>query len=492
MITEQMIPMIIVPTTFLFVLLIILIAKAPKAGAWIVGGLIFMLPILLYRVSMSGALAHEEAIPVVVVPVTFLFVLLVVLLAKAPKVGTGLIVAIVVMAMLSLFLWPRALRRMAAGDQVTKVATISRVEQPWTEDAEARMAVVKESNRVLESYVQAPPVAAESPTAAPIPPEPSTPTAPSPIWAEGVEREFEAGIYPSVLAAARALGRRTVQPIRTVIDDPNAVVKVILFQEGNERGIVSAFGQALENELPGVQYSLEADLRNIHPGEVGLTLRREGTIQEERRHNEGTGLTIVQPVEGGRIVATAYTESRRASAETDYIDKPWIENFASFANTRPSEHFIVVRSNGTCTSEAEANQQVLDDARARLTEAVGKHGRLPVPAITATDVLNGGFVVDQFAQSFDGSAAKIWRKAMLIDVSGSKLAQLSSQKTHESREMRMTWARMGFSVIGVTVLIGVIYFFLNMATMGYYEWSLRIAGVVLAIVAVISVLMVVR
>jgi hypothetical protein len=28
--------------------------------------------------------------------------------------------------------------------------------------------------------------------------------------------------------------------------------------------------------------------------------------------------------------------------------------------------------------------------------------------------------------------------------------------------------------------------------MGYYEWSLRIAGIVLAIVAVISVLMVVR
>jgi len=42
MITEQMIPMIIVPTTFLFVLLIILVAKAPKAGAWVVGGLVLL------------------------------------------------------------------------------------------------------------------------------------------------------------------------------------------------------------------------------------------------------------------------------------------------------------------------------------------------------------------------------------------------------------------------------------------------------------------
>ena len=56
----------------------------------------------------------------------------------------------------------------------------------------------------------------------------------------------------------------------------------------------------------------------------------------------------------------------------------------------------------------------------------------------------------------------------------------------------MTIARMGFSAAGVVVLIAVIYFFLNMATMGYYEWSLRIAGIVLAIVALISVLMIVR
>jgi hypothetical protein len=56
----------------------------------------------------------------------------------------------------------------------------------------------------------------------------------------------------------------------------------------------------------------------------------------------------------------------------------------------------------------------------------------------------------------------------------------------------MSFARMALSAVGVIVLIGVIYFFLNMATMGYYEWSLRIAGVVLAIVAVLSVLMVVK
>ena len=65
-------------------------------------------------------------------------------------------------------------------------------------------------------------------------------------------------------------------------------------------------------------------------------------------------------------------------------------------------------------------------------------------------------------------------------------------KLHQSRQVRESWARMALSVVGVLVLISVIYFFLNMATRGYYEWSLRIAGVVLAIVAIVSILMIVQ
>jgi hypothetical protein len=50
------IPMVIVPLTFLFVLLIILIAKSPKAGAWVIGGLLLLAPISCYRFAAIGAL----------------------------------------------------------------------------------------------------------------------------------------------------------------------------------------------------------------------------------------------------------------------------------------------------------------------------------------------------------------------------------------------------------------------------------------------------
>jgi len=101
-------------------------------------------------------------------------------------------------------------------------------------------------------------------------------------------------------------------------------------------------------------------------------------------------------------------------------------------------------------------------------------------------------VIDQFVQSFDGSTGDIWRQALLLDVSTAPLRRLETRISSVARVSRMTWARMIGSAVGVVALIAVIYFFLNMATRGYYEWSLRIAGVVLAIVAVISVLMMVQ
>jgi hypothetical protein len=41
------------------------------------------------------------------------------------------------------------------------------------------------------------------------------------------------------------------------------------------------------------------------------------------------------------------------------------------------------------------------------------------------------------------------------------------------------------SVVGLLALITVVYVFLNAATKGYYVWSLRIAGIVLAAAVII-------
>ena len=100
---QVLLPMVIILSTFVFVLSVILIAKSPKAGACLVGGLIFALPILLYRAAMGGLFSTPMGLPFVIIPGTFLFVLLVVVLSKAPKAGAALIVLLVVMGLFGMF-----------------------------------------------------------------------------------------------------------------------------------------------------------------------------------------------------------------------------------------------------------------------------------------------------------------------------------------------------------------------------------------------------
>ncbi|HPC96019.1 MAG TPA: hypothetical protein PLU87_13820 [Sedimentisphaerales bacterium] len=468
-----MMPMFFIPIPFLFVLLMLLLAKAPRAGVWVVGGLIsfavfafmILLPVGMHRGSMPNVMPDGGEIPFFAIGIPFLFVLLILLLHKSPKAGATVIVAVVAMSVLGAGLW---LRR-SHGHAMSQQATI----------------------RAPESIG---PVNPFSPVALPAPTAPSVSS--SPIWSEGVEHQFEADIYPSPLAAAEALGRRLAAPIHTVVGDPNAPIQIFLFQESNDRALVSALQRALQRELSDVQCFVEADLRNVNPGQVGLTLRGEARVQEERPRDQGTGLTIFERVMGGRITGTVFTQERLASAGADYIDKPWVDNFSAFVANKPDGHFLVARSREACTSENEARQQAIQDACNQLSGITGQRwtavpGRSPL-TVNPRDVQEGDFILDQFVQSFDGSAGRIWRQAILLDASAPKLAWLQSRKAAEMHGERITWARVIFSAFGVLVVIVIAYLFLNMATRGYYEWTLRIAGTVLAIAGIIAIFLVLR
>jgi hypothetical protein len=400
MINDAMVPIVLVPLAFLFVLLIILIVKAPKAGACVVGGLLLLAPMFFWRLAATGAFRHEEAIPLFLVPLAFLFVLLVIVLAKAPKAGIGLVIATAVMGGLGAFFALNVAR--IAHRPAAHVAPSSQM-MKWRESGSSGSAQIRMSDSVLEVRTQTPSAAVEVLGSRPTPPAPPSP--PAPIWSEGVEQEFEADVYPSGLAAAKALGRRMTDPIRTVSGDPNAAVKVVLFQENNERSLLATFGRSLEQELPGVRCSIEADLRNIQSGEAGVTLRVVPGHFDVDMVQGGT-VTLPNPHESVQIVATAFTGDRRTSAEARFFDKPWVESFGAYASARPGEAFVIARSSGACTSESEANQQSLDDARSRLTEALGRETGCSLaewgrPPISTVDVLNGGFITDRFVQSFD-------------------------------------------------------------------------------------------
>lgn len=146
-------------------------------------------------------------------------------------------------------------------------------------------------------------------------------------------------------------------------------------------------------------------------------------------------------------------------------------------------------------TEAEANQQAVQNACAQvadmLDQTLPRRSGVPVSfakPVNSADILEGNFILDRFVQSFQGAAGKIWRQALLVDVSTEKLKNLAQRKAIIALARKTGFARMFFSVIGLIVLITAVYAFLNAATKGYYVWSLRIAGVVFAFVVIILLL----
>ncbi len=461
-VNPTIIPAMIVPMTFLFVLLIIVVSKSPKVGAWLIGGLVLVVPVLLLQVLRMSADFGVAALPSIVVPVTFLFVLLIVLTAKAPKAGAALI-AVLVIIMLGVFSMFVGTHRVS--------------QQP---------AIVHQS-LPLAPRMPVPPVPQ------PVIPSPASSEPLSPIWSDGVEKEMKADVYPSKLAAVRALGSRLDRPMRELLGDVNAPPQITLFQEELDRELTLELKSAIQQVLPQATCTVEAQRKNLAPKEVGVTARLVDLDLRPAPWAPSAEITVPS----GSIELRVSTATGDAALHARFVEKPWIENFATFASTRPQQAFIIARSQGTCTSESEARQQALREASRQVERIVWNSRRSERPdryagPVSSSELQDGGFIVDTFVQSFEGLAGKIWRQAVLLDVSSSKVARLYSLKTGEARQVRQSWARMGLSAVGVMVLIGVIYFFLNMATMGYYEWSLRIACVVLAIVGVLSILMVVK
>jgi hypothetical protein len=182
--------------------------------------------------------------------------------------------------------------------------------------------------------------------------------------------------------------------------------------------------------------------------------------------------------------------NRQIGINAEFEEKPWIENFYGAWNNRPSTHLIIAKSSESSISEGGANHQAIADACNQLTQLLRQtplaQATPSLPRnVTSNDILERDFIVDRFTQNFDGRAGKIWRQALLIDASAGKLEQLARHKATVTRRVRLTWARMVGSVIGLLTLITLVYAFLNAATRGYYTWSLRIAGIVLAAAVII-------
>ncbi|MBN1972304.1 MAG: hypothetical protein JW787_01595 [Sedimentisphaerales bacterium] len=307
---------------------------------------------------------------------------------------------------------------------------------------------------------------------------PRYPNGPSPIWSEGIENEFEADVYPSKISAIHALGKLIVKKLPDIIEEANNIQEITVFSNSQDLELVNELRDTIADLYSSVKCRMDSYRSpTLVNGAIGVYFYIDRKTIGNYSTNPQSGIIKAN------IIAK---EQPQTSLSVDYIDKSWVENFASFVNSRPAWHYRIAKSNETCLTHGEANQQAMDDA-CSLVGPLINNARDTVK-LNYNHLVESGVVTDQFVQSFELSTGKVWRQAILLDVSGQKLVMLKNIISNASRSWSMGWAKTILSILGLFVLITIVYIFLNAATRGYYSLTLKIAGIILAVIFLFIIL----
>ena len=306
----------------------------------------------------------------------------------------------------------------------------------------------------------------------------------SPIWSEGIDDQFDADVYPSKESAARSVAKKLDKESLNLSIDLEQIESIIIYRGSSEAELVEILRDTILNLYPGIKCRIDETGGLPENNEIGMSLN---VTKGSKKYVDGVFLS-----ESYSFQATISYQMRSRVINIDYVEKPWVENFSSFVNSQPDKHYIVAKSRETCQSPEQANQQSINDAWTQILPLI--HNKIKNElsfnrSLTfSPDDIPGGMIVDKFVQGFDGSVSKIWRQATLLDVSPEKLNLLANSIVTRRRVMQETTWKTIFSIAGLFVLITIVYAFLNAATRGYYSWSLRIIGVILAAIFLIIIL----
>ncbi|MBN2376735.1 MAG: hypothetical protein JXD22_10050 [Sedimentisphaerales bacterium] len=335
------------------------------------------------------------------------------------------------------------------------------------------------------------------------------------IWSEGLDDRFIADIYPSKASAARALGRQLPElfssvlpatsidvqpksasdaPTESAPEKPARPTVIQIFSLTDDELLPTDTLHALADGIRQTNENLKVLVETAPPATLiektdpsAITIKvscSKYSINHQLLHlSNGPQHGPFAGQLSGTISMEISGSTSQISRTIDFTEKPWSENYSDFVNQFPQHHWAIVRSHQACTSPNQATQQADNAARQYIIQKIRDQGMLKQnePLTIALD----DFVQDRFVQSLDGSAGRIWREAILLDISPEKLQKLN-KSVHQTRTIhRRSLLAKTFSAAGLLVLICLVYLFLNAATKGYYLWSLRIAAVVIAAAIVI-------
>jgi hypothetical protein len=316
----------------------------------------------------------------------------------------------------------------------------------------------------------------------------------APIWTEGIEDQFEADVYPSKEQATAALAGQTSFLLTQVMENNTAPTAATVFGESDITvQLLNTFADKLREQCNLAQVVVQTVLPSAMPKEPNMaTIVLEMPKHQNQVHTKGS---LSYALGSGTLRTRIHGTAAKALTRTaEFLEKPWVNNLGVVLNKHQDMTLAIARSNGSCTSQLEAQQQAMASARALVTEELQ---RLPRPhtvltrelAVSDLDTKGNELIVDRFTQSFRGTAGRIWRQAILLDLSQQKLNQVLQTKVRRSQTVHRVWIEKVGSLLGLALIVLILYIFLNAATKGYYTITLKIVAFALVVVGIAAVVL---
>jgi hypothetical protein len=308
----------------------------------------------------------------------------------------------------------------------------------------------------------------------------------SPIWSEGIENKLSADVYPSKISAVRELGRKINRTLPLVMEAIDSLQEIEIFQNSQDLELVEEFRKVISQSNPDIKCKIvfENPTSSENVITIYFFINNDYYSLKQVSWQKNPNENIMSGTIRANILVN---QKQQVTVPVSFTEKPWVENFANFLNTQPNKQYIVARSAESCLAPEEADRQAMQNVNEQLAPMLI---RFQNPFhLENKDIFESGIIADKFVQSFDGSAGKIWREAILLDVSPDKLNRLAANIAGTSRVKINQWVKTILSIAGLFILITIVYAFLNAATRGYYSLTLKIIGIILAAIFLFIILL---
>ncbi|MGA2499685.1 MAG: hypothetical protein ABSH20_18260 [Tepidisphaeraceae bacterium] len=305
------------------------------------------------------------------------------------------------------------------------------------------------------------------------------------------EQLRHATLYPSITQAATQLTARIADTLGTLPERRHEPARIVVVVPAEIRPAVAA---ALRTAFPRAQQILETKATTRPAGADDVKFQIEVVAEA--------------PVQGyspaaarhGTVTAVANGAGGTVEDAVQFIDKPWAAD-AGAARRQVGRGAIVGRSHTPCTSATEALAQAREAVAAEIRPLVREHlsslGRssieLDEPWFTRrvnAAVSSSRFAQDDFVQEMTMPYGSVFRGSVLVSTAPDKIGFFCNQLLAE-RNQRATHTLSTAAAVGaLSLLIVLVYLFLNTVTRGYFTLRLRLAAVGLIAAAVLLVIMV--